>query len=78
MARGAEGSEEGQKGGQEWYRKRMLTALKTPDFFIRDNRTATESIHDILRDYLARATDTMTVEVDAELLMVKMYELLYC
>ena len=51
---------------------------KTPDFFIRDNRTATESIHDILRDYLARATDTMTVEVDAELLMVKMYELLYC
>ena len=53
----------------------MLTALKTPDFFIRDNRTATESI---LRDYLARATDTMTVEVDAELLMVKMYELLYC
>ena len=54
----------------------MLTALKTPDFFIRDNRTATESIHDILRDYLARATDTMTVEVDAELLMVKMYELL--
>ena len=56
----------------------MLTALKTPDFFIRDNRTATESIHDILRDYLARATDTMTVEVDAELLMVKMYELLYC
>ena len=37
-----------------------------------------ESIHDILRDYLARATDTMTVEVDAELLMVKMYELLYC
>ena len=53
----------------------MLTALKTPDFF---NRTATESIHDILRDYLARATDTMTVEVDAELLMVKMYELLYC
>ena len=39
----------------------MLTALKTPDFFIRDNRTATESIHDILRDYLARATDTMTV-----------------
>ena len=81
MARGAEGSEEGQKGGQEWYRKRLLkwlTALKTPDFFIRDNRTATESIHDILRDYLARATDTMTVEVDAELLMVKMYELLYC
>ena len=56
----------------------LLTALKTPDFFIRDNRTATESIHDILRDYLARATDTMTVEVDAELLMVKMYELLYC
>lgn len=56
----------------------MLTALKTPDFFIRDNRTATESIHDTLRDYLARATDTMTVEVDAELLMVKMYELLYC
>lgn len=57
----------------------MLTALKTPDFFIRDNRTATESIHDILRDYLARATDTMTrLRSDAELLMVKMYELLYC
>ena len=36
------------------------------------------SINAILRDYLARATDTMTVEVDAELLMVKMYELLYC
>nr|DAR21962.1 MAG TPA: antitoxin [Caudoviricetes sp.] len=48
----------------------MLTALKTPDFFTRENRPATDEIHDILRAYLACATDTMTVEVDADLLML--------
>lgn len=48
--------------------ERALKALKTPDFFTKDNRPAFDEIHDVLRGYIEHATDSMNIEVDAEIL----------
>lgn len=47
-----------------------LQQMRTPDFFAKEHRAATEEIHDILRECIEQATDTMTIELDWNLLLL--------
>lgn len=48
--------------------EQFLKNLNEPDFFIRANRDACNEIHDHVKELVKNGTETLEVEIDAELL----------